>query len=197
MVYGSVVPTFMKQIERGGPVTVTDPVVERYFMSISEAVQLILQAATMGKSSEIFILNMGKSMRILDLAIELIHQSGLRPYEDIEIKFTGLRSGEKMYEELIGRDEELVPTSHDGIKTLQSKNGIKLDQLNTQIEQLAKSSSEMNKGKLIQKLKEIVPEYKAFAATTTPLNSKQEVTAQKNESGLSGHRLKHNVGVSG
>ncbi|MCH7755331.1 polysaccharide biosynthesis protein [candidate division KSB1 bacterium] len=193
---GSVVPIFMKQIERGGPVTVTDPVVERYFMSIAEAVQLILQAATMGKSSQIFILNMGKSMRILDLAIELIHQSGLRPYEDIEIKFTGLRSGEKMYEELIGRDEELVPTSHDGIKTLQSKNGIKLDQLNTQIEQLTKSSSEMHKDKLIQKLKEIVPEYEASTVTTSPVNLKQKVAAHENESELPGHKLKQNVGVS-
>jgi len=193
---GSVVPIFMKQIERGGPVTVTDPVVERYFMSIAEAVQLILQAATMGKSSEIFILNMGKSMRILDLAIELIHQSGLRPYEDIEIKFTGLRSGEKMYEELIGRDEELVPTSHDGIKTLQSKNGIKLDLLKTQIEQLGNSNSEMNKDELIRKLKEIVPEYEAFGVTTPPLNSKQEVATQQNKSRLLGHRLKENVGVS-
>ncbi len=193
---GSVVPIFMKQIERGGPVTVTDPVVERYFMSISEAVQLILQAATMGKSSEIFILNMGKSMRILDLAIELIHQSGLRPYEDIEIEFTGLRSGEKMSEELIGRDEELVPTSHDGIKTLQSKNGMMLDQIKVQIDQLAKLSPEIQKSKLIQKLKEIVPEYEAFASTTSPENSKQKVAAHENGSGLPRHKLKQDVSVS-
>ena len=135
-------------------------------------------------------------MRILDLAIELIHQSGLRPYEDIEIKFTGLRSGEKMYEELIGRDEELVPTSHDGIKTLQSKNGIKLVQLNSQIEQLTKSCSEIHKDKLVQKLKEIVPEYEAFAVTTSPVTLKQEVAAHENESELPGHKLKQNVGVS-
>lgn len=156
---GSVVPIFMKQIERGGPVTVTHPVVERYFMSISEAVQLILQAGTMGRSSEIFILNMGKSIRIYDLAVELIKQSGLKPNEDIKIKFTGLRPGEKMFEELIGREEELMPTSHTGIKTLKHKRQIDLAEIELELDELTRYSYKMSPEDLIKRLQQLVPEY--------------------------------------
>ena len=115
---GSVIPTFVEQIKNGGPVTVTDPKVVRYFMTIPEASQLVLQAACLGRSGEIFVLDMGEPMPILELAEELIRLSGLEPYEDIEITFTGLRPGEKLFEELLIDGENVVTTSHNKIRVL-------------------------------------------------------------------------------
>jgi FlaA1/EpsC-like NDP-sugar epimerase len=115
---GSVVPLFRQQIARGGPVTVTDPHVTRYFMTIPEAAQLILQAAAIGHHGDTLILEMGEPVRILDLARHMITLSGLEPHEDIEIRFTGLRPGEKLHEELVADDEEVAATSNDRIKVL-------------------------------------------------------------------------------
>ena len=112
---GSVIPTWRKQIELGGPVTVTDPEVERYFMLIPEAVQLIIQAGSLGAQGDIFVLDMGKPVKILDLANDLIRLSGLRPGQDIEIKFVGLRPGEKLYEELLTAEEGLTATKYKKI----------------------------------------------------------------------------------
>jgi FlaA1/EpsC-like NDP-sugar epimerase len=113
---GSVVPVFHSQIAAGGPVTVTHPEIRRYFMSIREAVQLVLQASTMGKGAEIFVLDMGEPVRILDLAHNMIQLAGLVPGEDIEIRFTGLRPGEKLFEELMLDGENMLPTYHDKIR---------------------------------------------------------------------------------
>jgi FlaA1/EpsC-like NDP-sugar epimerase len=112
---GSVIPIFREQIQRGGPVTVTDPEMKRYFMTIPEAAQLVMQAGAMGHGGEIFVLDMGHPVRILDLAVAMINLSGLRPFEDIEIAFTGLRPGEKLFEELELDGEGISKTRHPKI----------------------------------------------------------------------------------
>jgi FlaA1/EpsC-like NDP-sugar epimerase len=118
---GSVIPLFQTQIANGGPVTVTDPNVTRYFMTVAEATQLILQASVMGKGGEIFVLDMGEPVKISYLARQLILLSGKAPGEDIEIVYTGLRAGEKLYEELFYRDEKLVDTEHAKILLAHSR----------------------------------------------------------------------------
>ncbi len=116
---GSVVPIFQRQIEAGGPVSVTHPEMTRYFMTIPEASQLVMQAGAIGQGGEIFVLDMGKPMKILDLAKELIRRNGLRPDKDIEICFSGIRPGEKLFEELAGDDERTCPTGHAKIRVWQ------------------------------------------------------------------------------
>jgi FlaA1/EpsC-like NDP-sugar epimerase len=118
---GSVVPTFLRQIRAGGPITVTHPEVRRYFMTIPEAVQMVLQAGAIGQGGEVFVLDMGEPIRVLDLATDLIRLSGLEVGTDIEIRFTGLRPGEKLYEELFFDSESAVPTDHP--KVLRARNG--------------------------------------------------------------------------
>jgi FlaA1/EpsC-like NDP-sugar epimerase len=116
---GSVVPTFARQIAQGGPVTVTDARMTRYFMSIEEAVQLVLQAATLARGGDLFVLDMGEPVHILDLAHRMIHLAGLRVGDDIEVQVTGMRPGEKLVEELLADDEPTAPTAHPAISRIE------------------------------------------------------------------------------
>jgi FlaA1/EpsC-like NDP-sugar epimerase len=155
---GSVLPIFQQQIAQGHPVTVTHPNVTRYFMSIPEAAQLILQAGAMGKGREIFILDMGKPMKILDVARDLIRLHGLEPDRDVPIRFIGLRPGEKLYEELITEGEGIVATTHEKIRVIRG-NHYDARALGGLIDELIAAADTYNRSAIKQKLKEIVPEY--------------------------------------
>ena len=156
---GSVVPIFQSQIAAGGPVTVTHPEVRRYFMTVREAVQLVLQASAMGNGSEIFVLDMGEAVRIMDLASNLIRLSGRVPHDDIEIRIIGLRPGEKLYEELITEGEGIQPTHHEKIKILA---GASLDTefIDSWIRELDELVWARDEPALLAKLVKLVPEYR-------------------------------------
>ncbi|MFT5697843.1 MAG: FlaA1/EpsC-like NDP-sugar epimerase [Desulforhopalus sp.] len=156
---GSVIPLFKRQIEKGGPVTVTHPEMTRYFMSIDEAAQLILQAGSMGQGREIFILKMGKPVKIDLMARELIRLAGKEPESEIEVIYTGLREGEKLYEELITVGEGIVNTSHDKIMVLRGNNLITCACLHEHLEKL-RNGARLYSGQIIKEaLQDIIPEY--------------------------------------
>ena len=155
---GSVIPLFKRQIKSGGPVTLTHRDITRYFMLIPEAAQLVLQAGAYAKGGEIFVLDMGKAVKIYDLAENLIRLSGYKPNEDIKIKITGLRPGEKLYEELLMNNDELRKTGHNKI-FIDKPETISLIKLRKQIDDLMFVTKLGNKNMLIDKLKEIVPTY--------------------------------------
>lgn len=155
---GSVIPLFKKQIENGGPITLTDKDIERYFMLIPEAAQLVIQAGAYAKGGEIFVLDMGKPVKIYDLAENLIRLSGYKPNEDIKIEIIGLRPGEKLYEELLMNNKNLIKTQHNKI-FVDKPDSISFNRLKNQIEDLIFVSKLGNKNMLIDKLKEIVPTY--------------------------------------
>jgi len=155
---GSVVPIFKEQIAQGGPVTVTHPEMKRYFMTIPEASQLVLQAATMGKGGEIFVLDMGEPVKIVDLARELITLSGFRPGEDIQISFTGPRPGEKLFEELSIKGEDMQPTRHPKIGIWKNI-PMNHDKLLSGIKELIDIAKTQDRNAIIRKIKELVPEY--------------------------------------
>jgi FlaA1/EpsC-like NDP-sugar epimerase len=156
---GSVIPIFKQQIESGKPVTVTHPEVKRFFMAASEAAQLVMQAGAIGKSGEILILDMGEQIKILDLAKNLITLSGLKPDEDVEIKFIGLRPGEKMYEETLLDIEHNKATKHDKIYITQP-NGLDPIRMRNDIKILDELANLMDEDKIIEKIKDMVPGYK-------------------------------------
>lgn len=160
---GSVVPTFLNQIRAGGPVTVTHPEMQRYFMTIPEAVQLVLQAGALGQGGEVFLLDMGEPIRIVDIATDLIRLSGLTVGTDIELRFTGMRPGEKLYEEMFFSAENVVPTDHP--KVLRARNGILPEGAVRRIDALIKSTDlEQSDEELRQMLRVLVPDFHTHPA---------------------------------
>lgn len=167
---GSVVPLFKKQLVEGGPLTITHPEIERYFMTIPEAVQLVLQAGAMGTGGEIFVLDMGKPVKIVDLARNLISLAGHKP-EDVEIRFVGLRPGEKLYEELWREEEKVQPTVHAKIMAAQTTS-VPQD-LNQALEKLEKAVYANGEDNIIDHLRQLVPNYRPAENGSTLRNDRQ------------------------
>lgn len=157
---GSVIPLFRQQIEKGGPVTVTHPDIIRYFMTIPEACQLVLEAGTIGNGGEIFIFDMGMPVKIADLAKKMIRLSGLEPGVDIQIEYTGLRPGEKLYEELLNNEELVKPTSHDKIMIANVRE-YEYDEMLPMYDKLFEYAQENQNYLVVRTMKEMVPEYKS------------------------------------
>jgi FlaA1/EpsC-like NDP-sugar epimerase len=163
---GSVVPRFTKQIEQGGPITITHPDIIRFFMTIPEACQLVLEAGAMGKGGEIFIFDMGEPVKILDLAKKMIRLAGFVPDKDIEIKFVGLRPGEKLYEELLTDSSKTLPTYHK--KIMIATEGVDhVLAFDKHIEELVSLAETNQISEMVSKMKSMVPEY-------VSMNSKYE-----------------------
>lgn len=179
---GSVVPLFKKQIESGGPVTITHPDIIRYFMTIPEACQLVLEAGIMGKGGEIFIFDMGEPVRIMDLAEKMIKLAGHTPNEDIEIKITGLRPGEKLYEELLSNESKTLPTHHHKIMISEDlENDYEL--VNTVVNSIIKAAIKNNNNISVAKLKSLVPEFKSNNSEyeILDLEVSEEITANQDK----------------
>jgi FlaA1/EpsC-like NDP-sugar epimerase len=157
---GSVIPRFRQQIETGGPVTITHPDITRFFMTIPEACQLVLEAGAMGLGGEIFIFDMGDSVKIVDLAKKMIKLSGLVLDKDIRITYTGLRPGEKLFEELLADHENTLPTHHKQILIAKVKE-YDFASISTSIDELIDMFSKQNNQTIVKKMKELVPEYKS------------------------------------
>lgn len=157
---GSVIPRFKQQIEKGGPITVTHPEITRYFMTIPEACRLVLEAGWMGKGGEIFIFDMGKSVKIVELAKKMIRLAGLEPNHDIKIHYTGLRPGEKLFEELLNDNENSMPTHHEKIMIGKVRE-YEFNEVAEQIYRLIEYAKENNDRKVVIKMKELVQEYKS------------------------------------
>lgn len=157
---GSVIPHFKEQIENGGPVTVTHPDIIRFFMTIPEACRLVMEAATMGEGNEIFVFEMGKAVKIVELATRMIELAGYKPGEDIQIEFTGLRPGEKLYEEVLSNEENTLPTSNKKIKIAKVRRYEYEDIVGvySEFERLSRSVQIIDTVKL---MKQIVPEFKS------------------------------------
>ena len=154
---GSVIPLFREQIRRGGPVTVTHKDIIRFFMLIPEACKLVLEAGTMGNGGEIFVFDMGKPVRIVDLAKRMIQLSGAK---DVEIKFTGLRDGEKLYEEVLNEEETTKPTFHPKIKIAQVRE-YDYTEVSDHIDSLVASSIQETDMQIVKRMKDLVPEFKS------------------------------------
>ena len=159
---GSVIPIFKKQIAAGGPVTVTHPEMRRFFMTIPEASQLVLQASAIGEGGQICVLDMGQPVKIIDLAKKLILLSGLKPGEDIKIEFTGMRPGEKLYEELSTLLEDTVPTGHDKIRIFVGEGAPERD-IESWLDSLHDICEARDTGRLVVALKELVLDYSPSA----------------------------------
>ena len=159
---GSVIPLFEEQIRKGGPITITDPEMVRYFMTIEEAVQLVIQSWTLGENGEIFVLDMGEPIKIKNVADYLIRAYGYIPGKDIEIKITGFRPGEKLFEEIVLDKEKVVRTKHSKIFVVRKEEEIKSDEFLAQLKQLKISvfSPQLNKQEILNQIKILVPNFK-------------------------------------
>jgi FlaA1/EpsC-like NDP-sugar epimerase len=157
---GSVIPRFKKQIEQGGPITITHPEITRYFMTIPEASQLVLEAAAMGKGGEIYVFDMGESIKIVDLARKMILLVGMQEGKDISITYTGLRPGEKLFEELLANSENTLPTHHSQI-LIGKVREYRYEDVRLIIEELIKSFDTQNNELIVQRMKDLVPEFKS------------------------------------
>lgn len=155
---GSVIPRFKQQLEKGGPLTVTHPDITRYFMTIPEACQLVLEAGAMGQGGEIFVFDMGKPMKIADLARKMIRMTGKEPGKDIQIVFTGLRPGEKLYEELLNNAENTLPTYHEKIMIAKVRQS-DFTEINERVNQLIESAQKHYLTPTVARMKELVPEF--------------------------------------
>ena len=175
---GSVVPLFKKQIEQGGPIKVTHPDITRYFMTIPEACQLVLEAGCMGQGGEIFVFDMGKPVKILDLAKKMVQLSGLKLNVDINIVFTGLRPGEKLYEELLARSENTLPTHNDKIMIGQVRLH-KYEEVNTAISQILYYLNVEDDNMLVARMKELVPEFISKNSVYELLDDKGNMNEQE------------------
>jgi FlaA1/EpsC-like NDP-sugar epimerase len=164
---GSVVPLFQRQLERGGPVTVTHPDATRYFMTIPEAVRLVLQAAAMGRGGEVFLLDMGEPVKVVDVARQMIRLAGLREGEDVEISYIGLRPGEKLHEELHTRDEQVRITRRERIMTwdLPAEDEAAL---RAEVAELERAAVNGDPAAIRQALAVVVPEYRAAGSPAAP-----------------------------
>lgn len=172
---GSVVPLFRKQIENKEPITITHPSIIRYFMTIPEACQLVLEAGAMGKGGEIFIFDMGEPVKILDLAIKMIKLAGYTPNQEIEIKITGLRPGEKLYEELLSDKTRTLPTHHQ--KIMITRDQVKdYQEVNQAIELIIKAAKSSEPKKVVMRLKQLIPEFQSSNVNFKMLDEKKEGT---------------------
>ncbi len=190
---GSVIPIFKEQIAAGGPVTVTHPEMRRYFMTIPEAAQLVLQAFSIGKGGDVFLLDMGEPIKIVDLATNLILLSGLKPGKDIKIQFTGLRPGEKLFEELNLHNESLLPTLHAKIRRFASPSDLDNARLITHLQELERIVEDRDEARLIQILERLIPDY-------TPSSQLRELALPGNSRstgtigvGVGGHEVRDMV----
>ena len=157
---GSVIPRFRDQIAKGGPVTVTHPDITRFFMTIPEACRLVMEAATMGLVNKIFIFDMGRSVKIAHLAERMIELAGYEPGVDIKIQYTGLRPGEKLYEEVLSNEENTIPTGHEKIRVAKVRE-YEYDRVAERLERLHRLAMEGNVPDMIRLMKHLVPEFKS------------------------------------
>jgi FlaA1/EpsC-like NDP-sugar epimerase len=174
---GSVIPHFKKQIESGGPVTVTHPDIIRYFMTIPEACRLVLEAATMGKGNEIFVFKMGEAVKIVDLAIRMIKQAGYEPDRDIKIEFTGLRPGEKLYEEVLSTEENSLPTCHHKINIAQVRR-YEYASIKDSFDRLKVLAHFVKIEDTVWLMKQLIPEFKSQNSQFAIMDSLQEASPQ-------------------
>jgi len=171
---GSVVPLFKKQIEAGGPVTITHPDIIRYFMTIPEACQLVLEAGAMGKGGEIFVFDMGEPVKIMDLAIKMIKLAGYQPNKNIKVRITGLRPGEKLYEELLNDECKTLPTHHK--KIMIGQDVVRdYEMINGKILKIIKSANKLKNDKVVAKLKDLIPEFKSNNSLYEKLDKSPEL----------------------